>query len=77
MGILNPGASKAVPCLQDAFRTTEQVTAASFPLILFVFAPQPAQSLEADQWPDLVAQFSAQIRNNSDPVRHETILRDF
>ncbi len=37
----------------------------------------PARSLEADRWPDLIAQFSAQIRDNSDPVLHETLLCDF
>ena len=37
----------------------------------------PTRSLKTDQWPDLIAQFSAQIRDNSDPVLHETLLCDF
>lgn len=34
-------------------------------------------SLEPAAWPQLVSQFSAQIRDNSDPVLHETLLCDF
>jgi hypothetical protein len=34
-------------------------------------------SLEPAAWPHLVSQFSAQIRDNSDPVLYETLLCDF
>ena len=34
-------------------------------------------SLEPAAWPQLVSQFSAQIRDNSDPVLYETLLCDF
>ena len=34
-------------------------------------------SLGADRWPELISQFSAQIRENSDQVLHETLLCDF
>lgn len=37
----------------------------------------PARSLEANRWPELIAEFSAQIRDNSDPVLHETLLCNF
>jgi len=35
------------------------------------------ESLEPEAWPELISQFSAQIRDNSDPVLHETLLCDF
>ena len=34
-------------------------------------------SLEPAAWPQIVSQFSAQIRDNSDPVLYETLLCDF
>lgn len=34
-------------------------------------------SLEEAAWPGLIAQFSEQIRNSSDPVLHETLLCEF
>ena len=36
-----------------------------------------ARSLEPEVWPHLISQFSEQIRQNSDPVLHETLLCDF
>jgi hypothetical protein len=35
------------------------------------------ESLEPKVWPELISQFSAQIRDNSDPVLYETLLCDF
>ena len=36
-----------------------------------------ARSLDPDRWPEFVSQFSAQIREHSDQVLHETLLCDF
>ena len=35
------------------------------------------ESLHPDHWPDLISQFSSQIRENSDPVLYETLLCAF
>jgi hypothetical protein len=35
------------------------------------------RSLDPEVWPQMVSEFSAQIRENSDPVLHETLLCDF
>ena len=35
------------------------------------------ESLHPDRWPELISQFSTQIRQNSDPVLYETLLCDF
>lgn len=35
------------------------------------------KSLDPEVWPELISQFSAQIRDNSDPVLYETLLCDF
>jgi hypothetical protein len=35
------------------------------------------KSLDPEVWPELIAQFSSQIRDNSDPVLYETLLCDF
>jgi len=37
----------------------------------------PTKSLEPSHWPELISQFSAQIKENSDPVLHEALLCDF
>lgn len=37
----------------------------------------PTESLDEKHWPDMISQFSEQIRQNSDPVLHETLLCNF
>ena len=37
----------------------------------------PTTSLEPSRWPELISQFSKQIKENSDPVLHEALLCDF
>ena len=35
------------------------------------------ESLDENHWPEMISQFSEQIRRNSDPVLHETLLCNF
>jgi hypothetical protein len=35
------------------------------------------ESLDENDWPEMISQFSEQIRRNSDPVLHETLLCNF